>query len=67
MPGEHQAQFSPLCLHSEADEGAYHLDRTFHSSIASDSKPRCRDGLAPRVHSLTPLALQGFCLAHLGR
>ena len=36
MPGEHQAQFFPLCLHSEADEGAYHLDRTFHSSIASD-------------------------------
>jgi hypothetical protein len=28
-PGGHRAQFFPLCLHSEADEGPYHLDRTF--------------------------------------
>src|SRR4029078_10433629 len=33
-------------------------------------QPGCRDGLAPRVHSITPLPLQGvvqwLCLAHLG-
>jgi hypothetical protein len=30
-----------------------------NSSIASDSKPRCRDGLAPRVHSLYPACAAG--------